>query len=450
MSSADEPRPPRRARPKPIPEPTEPDVDLPPLPRPGAKKPRTSPRLPGPEFIEPTEEADAIDGPSTFRPNTSKPKPSPGKSKRSVREPQPVEGKPSLVERVIFGRVSSGHLALFCRQFGTYLDAGVDLIRALESLNKQFARTGLGPVIGRMTLAVRRGDTLSDAVIREPQAFDKQFVSMIRVAEARGGIPEVLKRMAGHYEARQRLIRQARSALIYPVIVITIAFGVGMLLTIFILPTLAGMMLEMAGGRALPMPAQVLISFNYFMVKVGWWAVPMGLFGGTFGLIWFHRTPAGKSIMDSIAVNIPVLGLLLRKIDTSRFCRTLSALLEAGVNIGDSLQLTAEVLGTTPYQNAIRNARTAVMEGTELSEALLLSRRFTPDVIAIVESGEETGKMPEVLERLADDYEEQVEMLVKNLSSLIQPILFIFLGGIVLFIALAFIMTYVSLLSGLM
>ena len=149
-------------------------------------------------------------------------------------------------------------------------------------------------------------------------------------------------------------------------------------------------------------------------------------------------------------MRLPVLGKLFRMIDTARFGRTLGTLLEAGVDIGGSLDLTAATLMLVPFRKAITRSRDAVVDGSELSEALVETRKFTPDVIAIIETGEETGKLPESLERMADDYEERVEMMVKNLGSLIQPLLFIFLGGIVLFIAIAFFSVYLMMLNGLM
>src|SRR5262249_35922474 len=150
-----------------------------------------------------------------------------------------------------------------------------------------------------------------------------------------------------------------------------------------------------------------------------------------------YKTRSGKRVMDQIALVLPVLGLLLRKIDTTRFARTLSVLLSSGVDTGTSLELTAEVMQLEPFKQSLRQARQGVREGDELSESLDATSRFTPDVIAIVNSGEETGRLPESLERLADDYEEQVSYMVKNMGQLVQPILLVFMGAIVLFIILA-------------
>jgi type IV pilus assembly protein PilC len=398
-------------------------------PRPG-RKPKAKGSLPA-------------EGADTFRPAA--------KPSRPKGEPRPESGGPGWFERVFFGKVGTAHLATFCRQFASYTEAGVDLLRSLASLEKQFARTALGPVIGRLQVSVRRGEALADAMAREPQAFDALFLSMIRVAEARGGVPETLRMLADHYEARLRLIRQARSAMIYPVVVIAVALGVGALLTMFVLPKLIGILADAARGRnvEMPLPTRLLMAFSAFVQRIGWLVIPLVFFGAVFGLIWAYRTPRGKAALDEVLLRMPVFGLLLRKIDTTRMARTLSSLLEAGVDVGTSLDLTADVMYLAPHRRVLRGARQVVMEGAELSEALDASRRFPHDVVAIVGTGEETGKLPESLAKLADDYEEQVEHMVKNLGSLIQPLIILILGGIVGFIVIAFIMAYISIISSL-
>lgn len=441
------------------------------------KPKRTRPSLPdaGHPAIDDDDDDRAQDlGPSTFRPNPARagaPKPpvdetgldevlpgragakkptGEGKARTgSKKEPTPVTGGPNLVERIVFGRVGTGHLAVFCRQFGSYMNAGVPITRSLDSLQKQFARTALGPVLERVSLSVRRGDSLSDAMKREPDAFDAQFIAMISVAEARGGIPEVMKRMGIGYEKRQSLIRQARSALIYPTILIVVALAVGFLLTIFVLPKLVGILTDMLQGKniSMPLPTRMLISFNEFIIRFGWFVVPIGAIGTVFGLIWFYRRPRGKAMMDEAALWVPVLGKLLRMIDTARFGRVLSTLLDAGVDIGTSLDLTADTMTLVPYRRAITRTREAVMEGSEIADALRDTHRFPEDTLAIVNAGEETGKLPESLDRMAADYEERIEVMVKSLGSLIQPVIIILGGAIVLFILLAFMLAYVQILT---
>jgi type II secretory pathway component PulF len=356
---------------------------------------------------------------------------------------------PSWWERIVFGQVGSGQLARFCRQFAAYLDAGVDIMKALTGLEEQFARTALGPVIGRLRLSVRRGDALAEAVAREPQAFDTLFLSLIRVAEARGGVPETLHRLARHYEARQSLIRQARSAAIYPIAVLVVASGVVAFITIWLLPKFIALLNDIKGRTALPLPSRALMAFSSFVSASGWWMIPLAMAGLPYLALQVYKTPAGKRAMDELALYVPVLGKLLQKIDTARFAQTLSVLLGSGVDVGASLDLTASVMRLDPYRRAVQGAKLKVLHGEELSQTLAESRRFGPDVIAIVGTGEETGQLPESLERLAGDYEEQVSYMVKNMGQLVQPLLMIILGAIVLFIILAVLLPYISLITSL-
>lgn len=402
-------------------------------------------------------------GASTFRPNPAGPPPlgaakprkngtkkrqddsrDPGDIKRAI-----VADGPKWYERIIFGKVSSMQLAQFSRQFATYLHAGVDISRSLVSLEKQFGGTALGPVIGRIHLAIKKGSTLEDAMAAEPQTFGVQYLSMIRVAEARGGVPETLKMLANSLEARARLIRQARSAMIYPVIVLIIAGGVIGLITVVLLPMFVGFLKDLGSKVPLPLPSRVLIAFSQFIQTIGYWLIPTVVVATPFMLIRFYKTPPGKAIIDRMVLWLPVFGTLCRKIDTTRFARTLGVLLDAGLDYGQSIDLTADVLMMDPIRKAVRGCREKVLAGKDLSVTLHDSHQFSPDVIAIVSSGEETGKLPETLHHLAEDYEEQVTMMVKNLGQLVQPLLLVFLGGIVLFIILAVFLPYLQMLTSL-
>ncbi len=358
-------------------------------------------------------------------------------------------GGPTLWERIFFGRVSTGQLAQFCRQFATYLAAGVDFIRAISSLEKQFSRTALGPILGRVQTSIQRGSTLEEALSREPQAFGPMFLNMIKVAEARGGVPETLRMLSHHYESRQRLIRQARSAMIYPVIVLAIATIVVAVVTIFLLPRFAAMLKDIAGNLQLPLASRVLLGISAFVQWIGWWLIPLVLIATPIALVRFYKTKGGKAIMDRIAMRLPILGKLCRMLDITRFARTLSVLLDAGVDVGNSIDLTADVMVMTPMRQAVRSARPQIIAGRELSDILHRSRQFTPDVIAVINSGEETGKLPESLAHLADDYDEQVSVMVASLSHLVQPIMIVLLGGIVFFIILAVFLPIIQMITSL-
>jgi type II secretory pathway component PulF len=347
------------------------------------------------------------------------------------------------------GKVSVKHLVNFCRQFAGYLEAGINLYRALESLRRQYLWTSLGPVIGRLQLAIRRGHSLTDAMSREPNAFDHYFLSMMRVGEVQGSVPETLRLLSVEYASRQRMVRQTKSALIYPAFVIFVSVTVSALLTILVLPPLVDIMQEVIREKhiELPLPTQLLIRISDFIVGGGWWGIPLALVGSVALLIGAYRLPRGKAVLDEVLMRLPVVGQLLWKIDTTRFCRTLSTLLEAGVDIGSSLELTADTMLLVPMRRAVIRAREAVVQGESLSASVEVTNRFPNDIPAIINSGEETGRLPELLLMLADQYEEQVEFIVKNLGVLLQPVITVAVGGVVFFIAVAFFMGYAEVIS---
>ena len=356
---------------------------------------------------------------------------------------------PKWYERILFGRVSSGQLAQFCRQFASYLNAGVDYDRSLSSLGRQFQNTALGPPIERIRTRIKAGATLEEATGPERATFGPMFQSMIRVAEARGGVPETLRTLSKDFEARQRMIRQARSAMIYPLIVLFLASTVACLMAIFILPLFASLLADISKKDQLPWASRGLLAFSGFISSGGWWILPALLFGVPFALLQWYKTPGGKNVMDRILLRIPVLGTIFRKLDVSRFARTLGSLLDAGVDVGSSIDLTAQAMSMTPMRRAVESAKRTVMAGKDLSVALAPTRQFDPDVLAILESGEETGKIPESLSHLADEYEDQVAHMVKNLGQLIQPLLILILAGFVLFIILAVFLPYIQVITSL-
>jgi type II secretory pathway component PulF len=368
--------------------------------------------------------------------------------RRVTAEPPATIGKPRWYQRG-FGRVSVNHIVNFSRQFAGYLDAGINLYRAMESLRRQYQRTALGPVIGRLQLALRRGESMTDAMSREPAAFQHYFLSMMRVGEVRGSVPETLRLLSVEYASRQRMVRQTKSALIYPAFVILVSVTVSALLTILVLPPLVDIMRDVIRERRvdLPMPTQLLIRLSDFIVAGGWWGIPLTLVGTVVLLLGAYRLERGKALLDEVLLRLPVVGHLLWKIDTTRFCRTLSNLLDAGVDIGSSLELTADTLLLVPMRRAVLLARESIIQGESLSVSIELTGRFPPDIPALISSGEETGRLPEMMLSIADQYEEQVEFIVKNLGTLLQPIVTVVVGGVVFFVAVAFFMGYASVLT---
>jgi type II secretory pathway component PulF len=274
---------------------------------------------------------------------------------------------------------------------------------------------------------------------------------MIRVGEVQGSIPETLRLLSIEYESRLRMIRQTKSALIYPAFVVFLSVTVSALLTILVLPPLVEIMQEVIREKhvelELPMTTQLLIRISDFIRAGGWWGIPLALVGSAAFFIGAYRLERGKALLDLVLIRLPLIGQLLWKIDTTRFCRTLSSLLDAGVDIGSSLELTANTLLLVPMRRAVLQARDSIIQGESLSASLELTNRFPPDIPALIKSGEETGRVPEMMLTMADQYEEQVEFIVKNLGTLLQPVITVVVGGVVFFIAVAFFMGYAAVLS---
>jgi type II secretory pathway component PulF len=361
--------------------------------------------------------------------------------RRATREPPATIGQAKWYERS-FGRVPIQHLVNFSRQFASYLDAGINLYPALESLRRQYEMTALGSVIGRLQLATRRGQSMTEAMSREPMAFDRYFLSQ-------GSVPEPLRLLSAEYDARQRMIRHTKSALIYPAFVILMSVTVSAFLTILVLPPLVAIMRDVIKEKRieLPDPTKWLIGLSDFIVAGGWWGIPLAIFGTVVVIVGSYRLERGKAFLDRVLMRVPVIGQLLWKIDTARFCRTLSTLLDAGVDIGSSLELGSDTLLLVPMRRAVLQARESIIKGESLSASIELTNRFPNDIAALVKSGEETGRLPEMLLVVADQYEEQVEFIVKNLGNLLQPVITVVVGGVVLFVAVAFFMGYAAVLA---
>lgn len=380
-----------------------------------------------------------------------------GTRRREPSRPDPLGaqlGKANWSELVLFGKPNPGLMASFCRQFSVYLESGVTLVRTLTSLRRQFSGTALGPAIGRIADSARRGDTLTDAFSRDGETFDHMFRTMMRVGETRGAVPETLQMLSEHYTSRQRLQRQVRSSLIYPAFVVLGVIGVGIFLTMYVLPYLIDILEDMIKhgpkryrNMKLPWPTRALMSMSHFARTIGWWLVPTVAAGLVIGTILFYKLPAGKAVLDAIVLRLPIIGRLLRKSDMSRFSRTLSVLLSAGIDINSSLELTSDVMTLVPLKRSVRRANESVRDGGTLGAGLRASHHFPMELLTVVESGEETGRLPEILLPLADDYDDQVEHMVRDLGSLIQPLIVVVLGGLVAFVVIGFVMGYTTVLD---
>lgn len=353
-----------------------------------------------------------------------------------------ASGGPTLIERVLFGKVGTKQLALFYRQFSQYLMAGMDVPQSLKGLQKHFKGRALGPVIARMIDAVKSGRSMAEAFEREPQAFDRLAVNMIRASESRGAVPEILVELAEIQEFRARTVRNMASASIYPIMVMSAAALCLLVIAVFVGPlfnSVLGDMIPPANRKNLILPTQLLFKFNQVMMVMGPLVPIFLLIGSVIGIWMAYKTKAGQTILDEIYWYVPIFGKIQKFVDLSRMGRMLGALLEAGVATPDALALTAGVVRLKPFERALLEAEAATRDGDEIGPVFAASGRFPYEVIGLIETGETTGNLPRALSRMATDYEERATVMIKSLSTLIQPIITVGLGLIVGFIAIAFV-----------
>ncbi|MGE4357655.1 MAG: type II secretion system F family protein [Candidatus Omnitrophota bacterium] len=331
-------------------------------------------------------------------------------------------------------RVKPAELVLFSRQLYTLLDAGVPLISALESLSEQVEGTYLEIVIRDLISSLRSGESFSNALEKFPQVFNNLYCNLIKAGEASGKLDEALHRLAvmGEYEEEMRA--RIRSALMYPVIVISALIGTFILMITFVLPRFAKIFSRFK--TKLPLPTQILMGINHLVSNYG-----IFLLGSIIILIFLsirlNKTPRGREFFDRLKLKIPILGPLFLKIILSRFCRTTAGLIQSGIPIIKTLELVKQISGNVLIARAIENIRTGINTGAPLHLLMKQEKFFPPMISHMVAIGEETGKLDELLLKVSDYFDYQVNYTVKNLTTLIEPFLLLALGGGVLLMALA-------------
>ena len=325
-------------------------------------------------------------------------------------------------------KVKLDDLVIFSRQMATMVDAGVTLIQALEILEEQAENRGFAEILGAVRADLESGASLSSALGKYPQVFSGLFVSMVKAGEQSGALDDIMERLAAYLEKSSSLQRKVRSAMIYPSLVITIAFSITGFLMVKVLPTFKSIF-ELLGG-ALPLPTQILLAISDLLRH---WLplVILGIVGLIFGFTWARRTKKGRGIFDRILFRLPVIGMLFKKVAISRFSRTLSTLIKSGVPILTSLEIVSKTAGNTVVETAIEEVRCSIREGEPIAPPLIRCGVFPPMVVRMVSVGEQTGKLELMLTKVADFYEEQVDATVAAMTSLIEPFIILFLGLVI-------------------
>jgi len=325
-------------------------------------------------------------------------------------------------------KVPSKSLAIFTRQFSVMIDAGLPLVQCLDILGRQEPHKGFAQVILATRSEVEGGASLADAMRRHPKAFDTLYVNMVAAGEAGGILDTILKRLAVYIEKNVKLQGQVKSAMIYPVAVMTIAGLVVAVILWKVIPTFAELFAGL--GAELPLPTRVVIwASNMFITILPFMIV--GIIGSVFGLRAFYATYGGRRTVDAILLKLPILGMILRKIAVARFCRTLSTLMASGVPILDGLEITARTAGNAIVEDAIMVTRQSIERGETVSVPLEKTKVFPPMVTQMINVGETTGALDAMLSKIADFYEEEVDTAVAGLMTLLEPVMIAILGVIV-------------------
>ena len=337
-------------------------------------------------------------------------------------------------------------LAVFTRQFSVMIGAGLPLVQCLEILGTQAEDKNFGAVILATRSDVESGASLADAMKKHPKTFDSLFTNMIAAGEAGGILDAILKRLATYIEKAVKLQGQVKSAMIYPVAIIVIAGVVVGLILWKVIPTFASLFAGL--GADLPLPTRIVIGLSNALVRYGAFMIA-GMVGLSFGLKSYYATPAGRRVVDGIVLKLPVLGLLMRKIAVARFCRTLSTLLGSGVSILEALDITAKTAGNAVIEDAIYVTRRSIEGGETIAAPLKQTAVFPPMVVQMISVGEATGALDTMLGKIADFYEEEVDVAVAGLLTLLEPIMIAGLGGVVGGIVIAMYMPIFALISNL-
>lgn len=343
--------------------------------------------------------------------------------------------------------VKSKTLMIFTRQLATLIDAGLPLLRGLTVLSKQEPDPVLRRVITNLAESVQGGSTFSESLNAHPKIFNKLYVNMVKAGELGGVLELVLLRLAEFQEKAQKIKNKVVSAMFYPVIVLVIAIAIMAFLLVFIVPKFEAIFADMLGGRALPALTQFVIGASN-LVKDNVLLLIGGVVVLIIGYNLLQKTPKGVHFIDTIKLKAPLFGDLTRKSAISRFSRTLGTLVTSGVPILQALNITRETAGNVIISDAIVKVHDAVKEGESIVHPLEASNVFPPMVISMIDVGEETGQLPEMLLKVAEVYDDEVDNAVAGLTSLLEPIMIVFLAVVVGTIVIALFLPLISIISG--
>lgn len=334
-------------------------------------------------------------------------------------------------------KVKSKDLVIFTRELSTMVSAGVALPKILDTLAGQAENKYFKEVIAGVNHDVESGAPLADAMAKYPNVFSDVYINMVRAGESGGILDEILKRLAKQEEKDAAIKAKVKSATTYPLVLLTITVLAFFILTIFVVPKIGALVLNLGGPNAkLPPQTVAMLAISKF-IRHQWYLVMLVIVGGPLFLNRWRKTPKGKPKFDAIMLRVPIFKTIVAKVAIARFARTFASLMGAGVTVLESLQVTSHAIGNYVIEQELLKASSEVREGRQLSQALAKSQLFPPIVSQMLSVGEETGKTDEVLAKVADFYEEEVDAVIDSLSSILEPIMIVIMGSMVGLIAIS-------------
>jgi type IV pilus assembly protein PilC len=370
--------------------------------------------------------------------------PTPGRGPARGPAKAAPEARPAKAAR---GRVSVKALTQFTSQLSTLQDAGLPIVRSLKILEGQMDRGPFKSTLVGVTEDVESGSALSDALAKHPNAFDGLYVNMVKAGEAGGVLDVILARLAGFMDKAQKLRRRVRGAMIYPSVVLFVTISILLLIMIFVVPKFEEVFKQIPGIGELPGITKGLQAVSKFLVE-RWYAVLAAVLLLVFGWKAFRRTPPGRRFADRMTLRLPIVGRLTKKVVVARFTRTLGTLVASGVPILEALQICRNTAGNVVLETALERVHDSVKEGESIAEPLGQSGIFDDIVVNMIDVGEETGELDKMLIKIADNYDDEVDVEVSSLVSVIEPILILFMGGAVFIIVLGLFLPLMKLIQG--
>ena len=356
-------------------------------------------------------------------------------------------GKKSKKSSGGFGKVIKGEeLTTFTRQLATLLDAGLPLLRALEVMIRQEKNARFQAVLEQIADQVKSGNSFSDGLAQHPKIFDRLFVNMVRAGEAGGVLDVVLARLAGFMEKALKTKKKVKAAMVYPIVVVGVAVSIVALLMVVVVPKFQTIFDDMLEGAALPGPTQLVVGVSNFMrenIVLTIIILVIGFFASKF----FMKTPFGSKMFNWLSINSPKVGDLVRKVNIARITRTFGTLLSSGVPILQSITITKDITGNKYYESALTRIHDSVRDGESLAAPMSRETVFPNMVTSMVDVGEETGELAEMLNRVADNYDEDVDNAVAGITSIIEPVMIVFLAVVVGFIVIALFLPIVEIIK---